>query len=61
MLIIWYHLKLFNNTIYFVYVIELEQVVADVRKFRTKNPKYIKGNVIDGEYGEFDIVFVGRY
>ena len=29
---------------YFVYVIELEQVVADVRKFRTENPKYIKGN-----------------
>ena len=29
---------------YFVYVIELEQVVADVRKFRTENPNYIKGN-----------------
>ena len=36
---------------YFVYVIELEQVVADLRKFRTKNPKYIKGN---------DCVYVGQ-
>jgi hypothetical protein len=28
---------------YFVYVIELEQTVAEIRKFRNKNPKYIKG------------------
>ena len=29
---------------YHVYVIELVPVVADKRKFRAKNPKYIKGN-----------------
>ena len=29
---------------YFVYVIELDPKVADLRKFRAKNPKYIKGN-----------------
>ncbi|MBT3945433.1 MAG: GIY-YIG nuclease family protein [Candidatus Marinimicrobia bacterium] len=29
---------------YYVYVIELDPVVADFRKFRAKNPKYIKGN-----------------
>jgi|TARA_B110000116_G_scaffold271448_1_gene292204 hypothetical protein len=29
---------------YYVYVIELEPEVADLRKFRQKNPKYIKGN-----------------
>ena len=29
---------------YYVYVIELEPKVADLRKFRSKNPKYIKGN-----------------
>ena len=29
---------------YYVYVIELDQVVADKRKFRTKNPRYIRGN-----------------
>ena len=29
---------------YHVYVIELDPVVADKRKFRVKNPKYIKGN-----------------
>ncbi len=29
---------------YYVYVIELDPVVADFRKFREKNPKYIKGN-----------------
>ena len=29
---------------YYVYVIELDQVVADKRIFRTKNPKYIRGN-----------------
>ena len=29
---------------YHVYVIELDPVVADKRKFRAKNPKYIKGN-----------------
>jgi len=29
---------------YYVYVIELEPEVANLRKFRTKNPKYIKGN-----------------
>ena len=29
---------------YYVYVIELDPVVADLRIFRTKNPKYIKGN-----------------
>ena len=33
---------------YFVYVIELDPVVADLRKFRAKNPKYISGN-----YGEY--------
>jgi len=29
---------------YHVYVIELDPTVADFRKFREKNPKYIKGN-----------------
>ena len=29
---------------YYVYVIELDPVVAELRKFRVKNPKYIKGN-----------------
>ena len=29
---------------YHVYVIELDPVVADKRKFRAKNQKYIKGN-----------------
>ena len=29
---------------YFVYVIELDPKVADLRKFREKNPNYIKGN-----------------
>ena len=29
---------------YFVYVIELDSKVADFRKFRAKNPQYIKGN-----------------
>ena len=29
---------------YYVYVIELDPKVADLRKFRAKNPKYIKGN-----------------
>ena len=29
---------------YYVYVIELDSVVADLRKFRQKNPRYIKGN-----------------
>jgi predicted GIY-YIG superfamily endonuclease len=29
---------------YYVYVIELDPAVADLRKFRAKNPKYIKGN-----------------
>tara|TARA_Y100001970_G_scaffold268929_1_gene360734 strand:- start:361 stop:678 length:318 start_codon:yes stop_codon:yes gene_type:complete len=29
---------------YYVYVIELDPKVADLRKFRIKNPKYIKGN-----------------
>jgi len=29
---------------YYVYVIELDPLVADQRKFRDKNPKYIKGN-----------------
>jgi len=29
---------------YFVYVIELDSKVADLRKFREKNPNYIKGN-----------------
>ena len=29
---------------YHVYVIELDPVVANKRKFRAKNPKYIKGN-----------------
>ena len=29
---------------YYVYVIELDPVVADLQKFRAKNPKYIKGN-----------------
>ena len=28
---------------YYVYIIELDQVVADRRKFRTQNPKYIHG------------------
>lgn len=30
---------------YFVYVIELEKSVADVKKFRLRNPNYIKGNI----------------
>ena len=29
---------------YYIYVIELDPVVADLRKFQEKNPKYIKGN-----------------
>ena len=29
---------------YFVYVIELDPKVADLRKFRAKNLQYIKGN-----------------
>ena len=29
---------------YYVYVIELDQVVGDKRKFRTKNPSFIRGN-----------------
>ena len=29
---------------YFVYVIELEQTVVDIRKFRANNPSYIKGS-----------------
>ena len=29
---------------YYVYVIELDPKVAGLRKFRVKNPKYIKGN-----------------
>ena len=29
---------------YYVYVIELDQVVADKRKFLTKYPRYIRGN-----------------
>ena len=29
---------------YYVYVIELDPGVADLPKFRAKNPKYIKGN-----------------
>ena len=29
---------------YYVYVIELDKVVADKRKFQTKNPRYIRGN-----------------
>lgn len=29
---------------YYVYVIELSQEVATVRKFRERNPDYIKGN-----------------
>ena len=28
---------------YFVYVIELDQAVADIKKFRAKNPNYVKG------------------
>ena len=29
---------------YYVYVIELDPAVGNLRKFRAKNPKYIKGN-----------------
>ena len=29
---------------YYVYVIELEEKVTNHKKFRQKNPKYIKGN-----------------
>ena len=29
---------------YYVYVIELDSKVADLNKFRKKNPRYIKGN-----------------
>ena len=36
---------------YFVYVIELEQSVADKKKFRAKNPNYVKGS---------DCVYVGQ-
>ena len=28
----------------YVYVIELDPAVAELRKYRVKNPKYIKGN-----------------
>ena len=36
---------------YFVYVIELDSVVMDRKKFRVKNPNYINGN---------DCVYVGQ-
>ena len=36
---------------YFVYVIELDQSVSDIKKFRTKNPNYIKG---------IDCLYVGQ-
>ena len=36
---------------YFVYVIELEQSVADKKKFRAKNANYVKGS---------DCVYVGQ-
>lgn len=36
---------------YYVYVIELYPAVADLKKFRDKNPKYISGN---------DCVYVGQ-
>ena len=36
---------------YFVYVIELEQSVADKKKFRANNPNYVKGS---------DCVYVGQ-
>lgn len=29
---------------YYVYVIELDPVVADLNKFRDRNPRYIKGD-----------------
>jgi hypothetical protein len=29
---------------YYVYVVELDSKVADLQKFREKNPNYIKGN-----------------
>ncbi|MDP6532814.1 MAG: GIY-YIG nuclease family protein [Candidatus Marinimicrobia bacterium] len=29
---------------YYVYVIELDPAVADLKKFRDKNPQYIRGN-----------------
>jgi len=29
---------------YYVYVIELDSSVTDLKKFRDKNPKYVKGN-----------------
>ena len=29
---------------FYIYVIELDPVVADHQKFRQKNPRYIKGN-----------------
>jgi len=29
---------------YFVYVIELDLSVSDIKKFRNKNPKYFKGD-----------------
>ncbi|MBC8216541.1 MAG: GIY-YIG nuclease family protein [Candidatus Marinimicrobia bacterium] len=29
---------------YYVYVIELDPVVADLNKFRDRNPRYIKGS-----------------
>ncbi len=36
---------------YYVYVIELDPAVADVRKFRDRNPRFLKGN---------DCVYVGQ-
>lgn len=36
---------------YYVYVIELDSAVAELSKFRSRNPKYIKGN---------DCVYVGQ-
>ena len=29
---------------YYVYVIDLDEKVANHKRFRSKNPKYIKGN-----------------
>ena len=34
---------------YFVYVIELDQSVAQLNRFRKKNPKYLKGCVYVGQ------------
>ena len=45
-MLFWRRQSFYNRFMakYFVYVIELDPKVADLRKFRARNPQYIKGN-----------------